>query len=159
MPRYTNLLVTRTFSKIYGLAALRVGYAVSSAQTADLLNRARQPFNVNSLALAAAQAALGDKEFVAESRRLNAEGMADVVAGLAELGLPHIPSVGNFLSFAVGAPAGEAYQALLAEGVIVRAVAEYGLPAHLRVTIGLADDNARFLAALGRVLPTLGRTV
>ena len=158
LPRYPNLLVTRTFSKIYGLASLRVGYAVSAPETADLLNRVRQPFNVNSLALAAAEAALGEAEFVADSRRLNAEGMANVVAGLADLGLSYIPSVGNFVSFDVGVPAGQAHQALLAEGVIVRAVAEYGLPTHLRVTIGLANENARFLAALGRVLPQLRRT-
>lgn len=157
LSRYPNLLVTRTFSKIYGLAALRIGYGVSSPETADLLNRARQPFNVNSLALVAAQAALADADFVADSRRLNKSGMATLTAGLAELGLPYIPSAGNFVTFDVGCSAVAAHQALLAEGVIVRAVAEYGLPAHLRVTVGLDEQNARFLAALKRVLPGLGR--
>ena len=155
LDRYPNLIVTRTFSKIYGLAALRIGYAVSSPEAADLMNRARQPFNANSLAMAAALAALEDEAFVAESRRLNREGMRQVVAGLEALGLAHIPSVGNFVSFDVGCPAAQAFDALLKQGVIVRPVAEYGLAQHLRVTVGVADQNERFLAALARVLPEL----
>jgi histidinol-phosphate aminotransferase len=158
LPRYPNLIVTRTFSKIYGLAALRIGYGVSSMEAADLMNRARQPFNVNSLAMAAAGAALADPDFVAESRRLNDAGMATLTAGLSELGLPHIPSAGNFVTFDVGCPAADAHQALLREGVIVRPVAEYGLPSQLRVTVGLAEQNSHFLAALKRVLPRLGRS-
>jgi histidinol-phosphate aminotransferase len=148
---YPNLIVTRTFSKIHGLAALRVGYGVSSEQAADLMNRARQPFNVNALALQAAEAALDDQEFVQESRRLNNAGMAVLSAGIGELGFEHIPSVGNFVSLDVGVPAGPVYEALLRQGVIVRPVVEYGLPQHLRVTVGLPDENARFLEALGRV--------
>lgn len=152
--RYPNLIVTRTFSKIYGLAGLRVGYTVSSVEAADLLNRVREPFNVNSLGQAGAVAALADDGYVRESRRLNAEGMAAVVAGLERLGRPYIPSAGNFVTFEVpeNLSAGAAYQALLREGVIVRPVAEYGLPRHLRVTVGLPAENARFLAALERVL-------
>ena len=149
--RYPNLIVTRTFSKIHGLASLRVGYAVSSPEIADLLNRARQPFNVNTFALAAAQAALADGEFVATSRQLNTQGMQELEAGLQQLGLGFIPSVGNFVTFEVG-NAAQTYQALLQQGVIVRPVAEYGLPQHLRVTVGLPEHNARFLATLESVL-------
>lgn len=154
LERYPNLIVTRTFSKIYGLAALRVGYAVSSPYAADLLNRARQPFNVNAVALAAAEAALQDGAYVEESRRLNASGMLQVTQGLTALGLDFIPSRGNFVTFAVppSAAAVDVYNALLREGVIVRPIAEYGLPGHLRATVGLAEENARFLEALGRVL-------
>jgi histidinol-phosphate aminotransferase len=159
LSRFPNLIVTRTFSKIYGLASLRIGYGISAPKAADLMNRARQPFNVNSLALAAAQAALDDHEFVAESGRLNKSGMANVTAGLAAMGLPYIVSVGNFVSFDVGCSGLDAHQSLLREGVIVRPIAEYGLPQHLRVTIGLPEQNAWFLAALERVLPGLRREV
>jgi histidinol-phosphate aminotransferase len=160
LERYPNLIVTRTFSKIYGLAGLRVGYAVSSPEAADLMNRVREPFNVNSLALAGAEAALADDAYLEESCRLNRTGMADITAGLDALDLAHIPSAGNFVTFAVPeafgagatAPADAVFQALLREGVIVRPVAEYGLPRHLRVTVGLAGENARFLEALRRVL-------
>jgi histidinol-phosphate aminotransferase len=160
LERYPNLIVTRTFSKIYGLAGLRVGYAVSSPEAADLMNRVREPFNVNSLALAGAEAALADDDYVHESRRLNRVGMNAIVEGLERLGLTYIPSAGNFVTFEIpqsfaggGVSAGEAvYQALLREGVIVRPVAEYGLPGHLRVTVGLPQENARFLEALQRVL-------
>lgn len=147
-----NLIVTRTFSKVHGLAALRVGYALSSPEIADLLNRVRQPFNVNSLALAAAQAALDDPEHVRRGVELNRAGMADLIAGLKALGLGYIPSVGNFLAVDLGQPAGPVDQALLREGVIARPIANYGLPDHLRVTIGLPEENARFLAALKKVL-------
>lgn len=147
-----NLIVTRTFSKAYGLAALRVGYALSSAEIADLLNRVRQPFNVNSVALAAARAALDDAEHVRKGVELNRRGMAQVIDGLRDLGLGFIPSVGNFLAVDLGQPAGPIDQALLREGVITRPIGNYGLPNHLRVTIGLPEENARFLAALQKVL-------
>jgi len=147
-----NLIVTRTFSKAYGLAALRVGYALSSPQIADLLNRVRQPFNVNSVALAAAQAALDDAEHVRKGVELNRRGMSQVIDGLRDLGLGFIPSVGNFLAVDLGQPAGPIDQALLREGVITRPIGNYGLPNHLRVTIGLPEENARFLAALKKVL-------
>ena len=147
-----NLIVTRTFSKAYGLAALRVGYALSSPAIADLLNRVRQPFNVNSVALAAALAALDDPEHVRRAVELNRRGMAQLIDGLRARGLGFIPSVGNFLAVDLGQPAGPIDQALLREGVITRPIGNYGLPNHLRVTIGLPEENARFLAALKKVL-------
>jgi histidinol-phosphate aminotransferase len=148
---FPNLIVTRTFSKIYGLAGLRVGYAVAAPAVADLMNRVRQPFNVNNLALVAAVAALDDHVFVAESFALNRRGMEQLVAGFKHLGLDHIPSHGNFVTFAV--PDGAAInEKLLKQGVIVRPIAGYGMPNHLRVTIGLETENARFLEALERAL-------
>jgi histidinol-phosphate aminotransferase len=146
-----NLIVTRTFSKIYGLAGLRVGYAVARADVADLLNRVRQPFNVNNLALAGATAALQDHTFVADSFELNRRGMEQIVAGLKHLGLEHIPSHGNFLTFAVTDGAAMNGK-LLQQGVIVRPIGGYGLPNHLRVTIGLESENLRFLEALDKAL-------
>ncbi|MBI5784861.1 MAG: histidinol-phosphate transaminase [Rhodocyclales bacterium] len=148
---FPNLVVTRTFSKVYGLAGLRVGYAAASPEVADLMNRVRQPFNVNNLAIAAAVAALDDHAFLAESYDLNRRGMEQIVAGLKHLGLEHIPSHGNFVTFAV--PDGAAInRKLLQQGVIVRPIAGYGLPNHLRVTIGLERENVRFLEALGTAL-------
>jgi histidinol-phosphate aminotransferase len=152
LARYDNLLVSRTFSKAYGLASLRVGYALSSAQIADVLNRVRQPFNVNSLALAAACAALDDADYLAKSRQLNDAGMAQLEAGLCELGLSWIPSKGNFIAVDFGRDTAAINQALLREGVIVRPVAGYGMPNFLRVSIGLPAENARFLEALAKVL-------
>ncbi len=149
---YPNLIVTRTFSKIHALAALRVGYSISSDAFADLLNRARQPFNVSSVGLAAATASLGDAQFLATSRELNKTGMIELERGLDGLNLPWIPSLGNFITFDCGRPGPEVFDALLHEGVIVRPVAEYGLPNHLRVTVGTSEENVRFLDALSRVL-------
>jgi histidinol-phosphate aminotransferase len=151
LKRFPNLIVTRTFSKVYGLAGLRVGYAFAGAGVADLMNRVRQPFNVNSVALAAATAALGDHEFVRRSFELNRAGMKQVTSGLKRLEIEFIPSFGNFVSFRVGDGAA-IFQDLLRKGVIVRPIASYGMPAHLRVTIGLEAENTRFLAALGRAL-------
>lgn len=152
LARYPNLIVTRTFSKIHGLAALRVGYGISSPGFADMLNRARQPFNVSSVGLAAAVAALADQEYVSESVALNQQGMQQITAGLDALGLQYIPSLGNFVSFDCDREAAPIYTALLQEGVIVRPIAEYGLPRHLRVSIGLTQENQRFLDALAKVL-------
>jgi histidinol-phosphate aminotransferase len=148
---HANLIVTRTFSKAYGLAGLRVGFGVMHPDVADLLNRVRLPFNVNSLAQAAAQAALSDQAFVARSRKLNDSGMRQLTEGFAPLGLDHIPSVGNFVSVRVGA-APAVYQRLLKQGVIVRPLGAYGLPEHLRVTIGTESENAKFLDALRTAL-------
>lgn len=150
--RHPNLIVTRTFSKAYGLAGLRVGYAVSSPAVADLLNRVRQPFNVNSLAQAAAVAALEDAEHIARSVALNAEGLRLLGEGLVWLDLRWIPSAGNFLSVDVGENAPGVYEALLRQGVIVRPVSGYGMPRHLRVTVGTAEQNRRLLAALESAL-------
>src|SRR5687767_11998999 len=145
--RHPNLVVTRTFSKAYGLAGLRVGYALAHASVADVMNRVRQPFNVNSIALAAAVAALDDMEFVARSYAQNLSGMRQLEEGARALGLAFIPSYGNFLTIHVG-KAAEVFKRLLRRGVIVRPLAGYGLPEHLRVTIGTAAENEKFLAAL-----------
>ncbi len=151
LARFPNLIVTRTFSKVYGLAAVRFGYGVSSPAFADLLNRARQPFNVNSLALAASLAALEDDDYVNESVALNRAGMAQVTEGLTRLGYDFIPSAGNFVAFDSAEPGNDLFQRMLREGVIVRAIAEYGLPNHVRVSIGLESENARFLSVLAKV--------
>lgn len=150
--RYPNLMVARTFSKSYGLAGLRVGYAISHPQVADLMNRVRPPFNVNSVALAAAVSALEDTEHLERSVKMNADGLRQLEAGCKSAGLGYIPSVGNFISIDVGRPSAPVYEALLREGVIVRPVANYGMPNHLRVTVGTGEENERFLTALHKVL-------
>ena len=149
--RYPNLVVSRTFSKAHGLAALRVGYGIMDAEVADLMNRVRQPFNVNALAQAAAIAALADIAYVEESRTLNREGMRRIEAGLAEMSLRYLTSHGNFVLFEVG-DAMRINQALLRQGVIVRPVGNYDLPTWLRVTVGLPGENTRFLGALRAAL-------
>jgi histidinol-phosphate aminotransferase len=154
--RHPNLIITRTFSKAYGLAGLRAGYALAHASVADVMNRVRQPFNVNSLALAAATAALDDMEFVAKSYAENLQGMKQLEEGSRKLGLDYIPSYGNFLTIKVaqgGKSAPEIYKRLLRRGVIVRPVGGgYQLPEHLRVTIGTPQENDKFLAALAASL-------
>ena len=149
---FPNMIVTRTFSKAYGLAALRAGYSLSHPDIADLLNRVRQPFNMNHLALVAASAAMADKQHLERSIQLNVDGMRQLTEGFEQLGLPYIPSVANFISADVGKAAASVYDALLYEGVIVRPVANYEMPHHLRVTIGLQEENQRFLKALKKVL-------
>lgn len=151
LARYPNLVVTRTFSKAYGLAGLRVGYSLSSLEIADLLNRVRHPFNVNSLALAAAEAALDDCAHIEQSVALNAREMKRLCAAFDAAGLKWLPSAGNFISVEIG-NAAAAYQALLRRGVIVRPMAGYGLPSYLRVSVGLAEENSRFLIALDEYL-------
>ena len=151
LARFPNLLITRTFSKAYGLAGLRVGYGLGNAPVIDLLNRVRHPFNVNLVALAAAEAALDDADFLARSYALNRVGMAQLVQGLTALGLTHVPSKGNFLLVKVG-DAARVNTTLLHQGVIVRPVANYGLPEFLRVSVGLAVQNTRFLEALKAAL-------
>lgn len=152
LTQYPNLLVSRTFSKAYGLAALRVGYGICQPAIADAMNRVRQPFNVNSLAQAAALATLEDDAYLAESRRINREGMAQLEAGFTSLGLTWIFSRGNFIAVDLGREAAPVFQGLLRQGVIVRPVANYGMPNHLRVSIGLPEENQRFLEVLGQVL-------
>jgi histidinol-phosphate aminotransferase len=152
LKRHPNLVISRTFSKAYGLAGLRVGYALCHPSVADVMNRVRQPFNVNSLALAAAAAALDDMEFVARAYADNLQGMRQIEEGVTKLGLEYIPSFGNFITVRVG-KAPDVFRKLLRRGVIVRPVGGgYGLPEHLRVTIGTADENERFLAALSASL-------
>ncbi len=145
---YPNLVVTRTFSKVYGLAGLRVGYGVSSAAIADLLNRIRQPFNVNSLAQAAALAALEDVDYVEQSRQLNHAELHRLYDEFKNMNLSCIESAGNFVCVDLGRPANEIYEALLKQGVIVRPVANYGMPNHLRITLGLPEENERMINAL-----------
>jgi histidinol-phosphate aminotransferase len=150
--RYRNVIVTRTFSKMYGLAGLRVGYAVANPEITNVLNRVRQPFNVNAPALAAAAAALNDDNYIEDSKSENTSGLVQIAEGLQALNLHAIPSVANFIAFDCGRPAQPIYQALLHEGVIVRPIGGYGMPNHLRVSIGLGEQNDRFLRALEKVL-------
>jgi histidinol-phosphate aminotransferase len=148
---FPNLIISRTFSKAYGLASLRVGYALGNPQVMDMLNRVRQPFNVNSVAQAAAVAALQDAEFVRQTFELNLRGMKQIVDGLTMLELEYIPSFGNFVSFRI-ADAMRVYSSLLHAGVIVRPVANYDMPDWLRVSIGLETENDKFLSALRQAL-------
>jgi histidinol-phosphate aminotransferase len=151
LSRNPNLVLSRTFSKAHGLAALRIGYGIMHADVADMLNRVRQPFNVNALAQAAALAALADADYVDASRALNRAGIRQLRDGLAALDVMSLPSHGNFVLAKVG-DAQKVNQALLAQGVIVRPVANYGLPEWLRVSVGLPSENERFLAALASAL-------
>jgi histidinol-phosphate aminotransferase len=144
---FPNLIISRTLSKAYGLAGLRVGFGFASAEIIALMNRVRQPFNVNHLAMVAATAALDDDEFIARSRKVNADGLALLGAELAKRGITIIRPYGNFITFRIE-NANAVFQALLKQGVIVRPIAGYGMPDWLRVTIGTAPQNARFLAAL-----------
>ena len=150
--QFPNLIVTRTFSKIYGLAGLRVGYSVSSTELCGLFNRVRQPFNGNSLGLAAAQAALEDDDFVAQSRASNARGLRSMQQWFAQRGIDYIPSAGNFLTVRFGANSPQIYQQLLQRGVIVRPVANYGLPEHLRISVGTEPQLQRLYLVLGEIL-------
>ncbi|GAA3917986.1 histidinol-phosphate transaminase [Litoribacillus peritrichatus] len=152
LPSYANLIVTRTFSKAFGLASLRVGFAVSHPQVADLLNRVRQPFNVDSFALAAAVAALADVEYLEKSKALNDQGMAQLEEAFKALALSYIPSAGNFISVDFGRDAAPINQALLEKGVIVRPVANYGMPTFLRISIGTKQENQTFIDALKEIL-------
>ncbi|RJS92685.1 histidinol-phosphate transaminase [Salinisphaera sp. Q1T1-3] len=152
LARFPNLIVTRTFSKIYGMAALRFGYGLASSTITDYLNRVRAPFNVNTLAMHCALAALDDTDFITHSVTSNTAERDALARELAARGLPCLPSQANFLTFDTGGDARETYEAMLRAGVIVRPLAGYGLAQHLRVTVGSAEDNAVFLAALDRVL-------
>jgi len=151
LSEYANLVVTRTFSKAYGLAGLRVGYSVSHTAIADLLNRVRQPFNVNSLALAGAEAALQDQAHLEKGLACNVSGMQQYTHAFTELGLEYIPSIANFISVKVGEAVG-IYEQLLHQGVIVRPVANYAMPEYLRITVGTAEENQRCISALQQVM-------
>jgi histidinol-phosphate aminotransferase len=148
---HSNLVVTRTFSKAYGLAGLRIGYSVSHSEIADVLNRVRQPFNVNSLALAAAEAALQDHEHLKKGLACNIAGMQQYTSTFTDMGLEYIPSIGNFICVKVGDAAG-IYESLLREGVIVRPVANYGMPEFLRISIGTNQENESCIKALQKVI-------
>jgi histidinol-phosphate aminotransferase len=149
---HPNLVVLRTFSKAYGLAGLRVGYAVSSTDITDLLNRVRLSFNPSSLAQAGALAALRDTDHIERTVELNRTELRRMDEGLTALGLATIPSVCNFVTVDVGRPGREVFQQLLEQGVIVRPLDAYGLPQHLRISVGLPEQNDRLLAALGDIL-------
>ncbi|MBI3903181.1 MAG: histidinol-phosphate transaminase [Nitrosomonadales bacterium] len=151
LKEFPNLIISRTFSKAYGLAGLRVGYAFADVQVADMMNRVRQPFNVNSVAQAAAVAALQDEAFVSQTNELNQRGMQQITRGLEQLGLEYIPSYGNFIAFKIGNGM-KNYRRLLELGVIVRPIASYDMPDYLRVSIGLESENEKFLTALKQVL-------
>ena len=148
LKKFPNLLITRTFSKAYGLAGLRMGYGLSSPQLADILNRVRQPFNNNTLALVAAEAALSDDEHLQQTITVNAQGMQQLTDGFKNLGLEWIPSAGNFVLVDLKQAGQPIYEALLRKGVIVRPVGNYELPNHLRISIGTAAENQLFLQAL-----------
>ncbi len=148
---FPNLIISRTFSKAYGLASLRVGYALANAQLTDMINRVRQPFNVNSMAQAAAVAAIKDTDFVQQTFELNQRGMKQITDGLRKLGLDYIPSYGNFVAFRIGGATAR-YRRLLELGVIVRPIANYDMPDWLRVSIGLESQNDKFLSALTQIL-------
>jgi len=152
LPQFANLLVLRTFSKAFGLAGLRIGYGISSVDIADVLNRVRAPFNVNTLAQVAAIAALDDYDHLQRSIQVNAEGMAQLNKGLGKLGLKTLPSKANFIAIDFAREAAPIDRALLQRGVIVRSLAPYGMPHFLRVSIGTQQENARFLQALEEVL-------
>lgn len=149
--KYPNLIITRTFSKAYGLAGLRIGYAISQPEVADLLNRARLPFNVNLVGAAAAIAALNDQAHVKKSKSLNDAGMKQLEMGLKKLNFSFIPSAGNFISVNFGNKAMEVYHALLAQGIIVRPLASYGMTEFLRITIGTSAQIERLLNALASI--------
>lgn len=152
MRQYPNLMITRTFSKVHGIAALRVGYGVAHPRLTDLLHRVRQPFNNGSLALLAAELALDDEAHVARCVALNTQERARVGDALKALGLKVLPSQGNFVTVDFGRPSAPVHQALLEQGVIVRPMGSYHLPNFLRVSIGTAAENDRFLASLQRIL-------
>lgn len=152
---YPNLLVSRTMSKAYGLAGLRIGFGIAQPSLTDLLNRIRQPFNVNALAQAAAVAALNDKDFLHQSARQNAEGYAQLTRAFDAMGLEYVPSYGNFVLVRVGNDDGAGARInleLLRKGIIVRPVGNYGLPQWLRISIGLPQENATFINAFTEIL-------
>ncbi len=152
LDKFPNLIVTRTFSKAYGLAGLRVGYCVSSIEIAELINRVRQPFNVNSYALIAAEAALLDESHLEKSVNLNTQGLVYLSEAIRSRSLDILPSVGNFLCIDLKRPVEPIYRALLRCGVIVRPIQNYELPNHIRVSVGTKEDNTIFINALDRVL-------
>jgi len=152
LKQFDNLILTRTFSKMYGLAGLRIGYSVSHPDVADIINRVRQPFNANLVAQAAALASLSDEQHIINSVTSNALGLKQLTDGFTQLGLTNIPSIGNFITVDVQQNAMPIYDALLHEGVIVRPVANYQLPNHLRITVGTESQNERVLGALAKVL-------
>lgn len=155
LDRYPNLIVLRTFSKIYGLAGLRLGYGVANAEITGYLNRVRQPFNVNSLAQVAGLAALDDDDFVKRSQENNQAGLDYLYSELEKLGCSCVPTVTNFFLIKGPVPGRLIYEGLLREGVIARPLENYGLPEYFRINVGTPAENQRFIETLSRILPTL----
>ncbi|MCH9697651.1 MAG: histidinol-phosphate transaminase [Gammaproteobacteria bacterium] len=150
--QFPNLIMTRTFSKAYGLAGLRVGYAVSSVMIAELMNRVRQPFNINSLGIAAATLSVQDNCYIESSKLSNQSGLRQLEDGLKALNLNFIPSVGNFISVKLDQPVQTMYQALLRHGVIIRPIENYQMPGYVRVSVGTESENSFFLNVLDKLL-------
>ena len=154
---FQNVIISHTLSKAYGLAGLRIGFGLAHPQLIDLMNRVRQPFNVNHLAMVAAVAALDDDAFIKESRRVNSAGLSLLKSELDDRQLATIPAFGNFITFKIE-NAKQVFEALLRQGVIVRPIAGYGLPDYLRVTVGTEAQNRRFLAALDNAREQQGKS-
>lgn len=150
--QYPNLIVTRTFSKAYGLAGLRLGYGVAHPQLVELINRVRQPFNLNHLAMVAGTLALSDQAFVEKSIDVNQQGKVQLYSGIQSLGLTYVPSVANFIMVNVKNEGAKMFQSLLEKGVIVRPLSPYDLSQTIRVSVGLEEENAHFLEAMKTVL-------
>lgn len=155
LKQFENLVISRTFSKAYGLASFRIGYVVSSVTIAELLNRVRQPFNNNGLALETAVVALDDQTHIRQSVTLNDQGMTHLIQGFDTLGLSYIPSAGNFVCVNIGEKCPQVYESLLREGVITRPTANYQMPDYLRISIGTMEENIRVMTALKKVLSIL----
>ena len=154
---FQNVIISHTLSKAYGLAGLRIGFGLAHPQLIDLMNRVRQPFNVNHLAMVAAVAALGDDAFIEESRRVNSAGLLLLKDELGSRQLATIAAFGNFITFKIE-NAKQVFEALLRQGVIVRPIAGYGLPDYLRVTVGTETQNRRFLVALDKAIEQQGKS-
>ncbi|GMR00759.1 MAG: histidinol-phosphate transaminase [Gammaproteobacteria bacterium] len=152
LARFPNLVVTQTFSKVYALAGLRIGYSISNPEIADILNRVRQPFNTNMLAQAAAIASLDDDEHIVKSVKMNNAGKIFLQDAFNEMSLDHLPTMGNFISVNVKQDGLALYEKLLQQGVIVRPVANYDMPEYLRITIGTQQQNERFIETLKQCL-------
>ena len=152
LPQYKNVIVLRTFSKIYGLASLRVGYGIGHPDVIRSINQVRPPFNTSRYGQAAAKAALQDQEFIASCKEKNAQGIQYLTGEFKRLGLPYYPAHGNFIMFDVKRPAKEVFEALLKKGVIVRGGHALDFPTKIRVTVGSAEQNAKFVSALEQVL-------
>lgn len=152
LAKHPNLIISRTFSKVFGLAGLRIGYGISSLEIADILNRARLPFNSNLVGTAAACASLQDHEYIKQTIALNCQGKQQLENGFKQLNISYIPSLANFISFDVKQDANIVYQKLLQKGVIVRPLVAYGMPSYLRVTIGTSQQNERFLMTLKTII-------
>jgi len=149
---YPNLIVTRTFSKMYGLAGLRIGYGISSPELASVIQRVRHPFNANLVALAAAEAVLDDDAYVTQGREVNQQGMAQLMSAFDAMGLVYMPSVANFLTVDLKREAAPVNDGLLNQGIITRPIANYNLHNHLRISIGTESQNSRFITALEQEL-------